>query len=90
MKLKRGLAYFRPLDQKAFSRAPAGWCSWYVFYQDVREDQVVQNTDWLAANLKKFGCQYVQIDDGWQGVGRRAAARIATGTSPRSTNSRTA
>ena len=70
MKLKRGLAYFRPLDQKAFSRAPAGWCSWYVFYQGIREDQVVQNTDWLAANLKKFGCQYVQIDDGWQGVGQ--------------------
>jgi alpha-galactosidase len=70
MKLKRGLACFRPLDKKAFSRAPAGWCSWYVFYQGIREDQVVQNTDWLAANLKKFGCRYVQIDDGWQGVGQ--------------------
>jgi hypothetical protein len=70
MKLQRGLAYFRPLDKKAFSRAPAGWCSWYVFWQGVREDQVVQNTDWLAANLKKFGCEYVQIDDGWQGVGQ--------------------
>jgi hypothetical protein len=72
MKLKRGLACFRPLDKKAFTRAPAGWCSWYIFYQGVREDQVVQNTDWLAANLKKFGCQYVQIDDGWQGVGQGA------------------
>jgi hypothetical protein len=69
MKVQRGLAYFRPLDKTAFPRAPAGWCSWYVFWQGVREDQVVQNTDWLAANLKKFGCEYVQIDDGWQGVG---------------------
>ena len=50
--------------------APAGWCSWYVFWQGIREGQVVQNTDWLAANLKQFGCQYVQIDDGWQGVGQ--------------------
>ena len=89
MKLKRGLAWFRPLDKKAFSRAPAGWCSWYVFWQGVREDQVVQNTDWLAASLKKFGCEYVQIDDGWQGVGQ-GAVRIATGTSLRSTSSRTA
>jgi hypothetical protein len=70
MKLKRGLTCFRPLDPNAFPRAPAGWCSWYVFWQGIREDQVVQNTDWLAANLKKFGCQYVQIDDGWQGVGQ--------------------
>ncbi|MBC7289685.1 MAG: alpha-galactosidase, partial [Armatimonadetes bacterium] len=30
---------------------------------------VVKNTDWLAENLKKFGLTYVQIDDGWQGVG---------------------
>lgn len=70
MKTKRGLTFFRPLDKSIFSRAPAGWCSWYIFWQGVREDQVTQNTDWLAANLKKFGCEFVQIDDGWQGVGQ--------------------
>ena len=70
MKQKRGLKYYRPLDKSISARAPAGWCSWYIFYQDVREDQIVANTRWLAENLKKFGCQYVQIDDGWQGVGR--------------------
>ena len=64
--------------RSVFSRAPAGWCSWYVFWQGIREEQVVQNTDWLAANLKKFGCEYVQIDDGWQGVGpgRRREPRL--------------
>ncbi len=70
MKTKRGLPFFRPLDKSAFARAPAGWCSWYVFWQGIREEQVTQNTDWLAANLKQFGCEYVQIDDGWQGVGQ--------------------
>ena len=70
MKVTRGLPYFRPLEKTAFARAPAGWCSWYVFWQGIREDQVTQNTDWLAAHLKQFGCEYVQIDDGWQGVGR--------------------
>jgi hypothetical protein len=70
MKQTRGLDYYRPLDKSVSARAPAGWCSWYIFYQDVREDQIVANTRWLAENLKKFGCQYVQIDDGWQGVGR--------------------
>ena len=70
MKHERGLKYYRPLDKSISARAPAGWCSWYIFYQDVREDQIVANTRWVAKNLKKFGCQYVQIDDGWQGVGR--------------------
>jgi len=63
MKTKRGLKYFRPLDKSVFSRAPAGWCSWYIFSQNVREDQVVWNTDWLAANLKEFGCQVVRLPD---------------------------
>jgi hypothetical protein len=70
MKTKRGLPFFRPLDKSVSPRAPAGWCSWYVFWQGIREEQVTQNTDWLSANLKQFGCDYVQIDDGWQGVGQ--------------------
>ncbi len=69
MKAERGLKWFRPLDRAAFPRAPAGWCSWYVYWQGITEDETIKNTDWLAANLKKFGCEYVQIDDGWQGVG---------------------
>jgi hypothetical protein len=62
--------WFRPLDKRLFPRAPAGWCSWYIYLWGIREDNIVRNTDWLAANLKKFGCEYVQLDDGWQGVGK--------------------
>jgi hypothetical protein len=70
MKTRRQLPYFRPLDKTVFSRAPAGRCSWYAFWQGIREEDVVRNTDWLAANFRRFGCRYVQIDDGWQGVGQ--------------------
>jgi len=69
MKTERGVKWFRPLDKSAFARAPAGWCSWYVYWQGVTEEEVVKNTDWLAENLRQFGCEFVQIDDGWQGVG---------------------
>jgi len=69
MKTERGLKWFKPLDRNAFGRAPAGWCSWYVYWQNITEDETIKNTDWLAKNLKPFGCEYVQIDDGWQGVG---------------------
>lgn len=69
LKTRRGLKWYRPLDKTLFRRAPAGWCSWYVYYQGVTQDEVLKNTDWLVENLKPFGCEYVQIDDGWQGVG---------------------
>ncbi len=69
MKKERGLKWFTPLDKSVFKTAPAGWCSWYVFYQGVTEKVMVKNTDWLAEHLKKFGCEYVQLDDGWQGRG---------------------
>ena len=69
MKTYRGLKWFRPLDKTVFRRAPAGWCSWYIYWQGVTEEEVVKNTDWLTANLKQFGCEFVQIDDGWQGKG---------------------
>ncbi len=68
-KAGRGLKWHKPLDKSVFRRAPAGWCSWYIYYQNVTEEEVVRNTDWLAANLGKFGCEYVQIDDGWQTKG---------------------
>ncbi len=70
MKTQRGLKWFKPLNVSAFPRAPAGWCSWYIYHQGVTEREMVKNIDWLAKHLKPFGCEYVQLDDGWQGVGR--------------------
>jgi hypothetical protein len=66
----RNLPWFQPMDKSVFPRPPAGWCSWYYYYLDITEDEVLKNTDWLAEHLKPFGCEWVQIDDGWQGRGR--------------------
>ena len=89
MKQKRGLKLLPAAGQVGLQPGPGRLVLLVLFWQNVREDQVVENTDWLAANLKKFGCQYVQIDDGWQGVGR-GTARTAIGMSPTSTSFRTA
>jgi hypothetical protein len=69
MKTKGGVKWFRPLDKTVFKRAPAGWCTWYIYWQSITEDETIKNADWLAKNLRPFGCEYIQIDDGWQGVG---------------------
>ncbi len=61
--------YYSPVDKSKFPLPPSGWCSWYYYYQEITENEIKQNTKWIADNLKDFGASHVQIDDGWQGTG---------------------
>gem|GEM_PF-2809832 len=63
---KQGIEFFAPINKKNFSHAPCGWCSWYFYYQNINEEEWVKNVKWLAKNLKQYGLEWVQIDDGWQ------------------------
>jgi NPCBM/NEW2 domain-containing protein/melibiase-like protein len=67
---KAGINYFSVIDKKNFPLPPSGWCSWYYYYQELNEDEIMKNADWIAANLKDFGAECIQLDDGWQGIGR--------------------
>jgi hypothetical protein len=60
-----GLPFYAPLDTTHFKTAPMVWSSWTSYYQDVTENDMVRNADWLAANLKPYGFQFVQLDDGY-------------------------
>ncbi len=62
-----GIKFYQPLDKSIFPLPPSGFCTWYYYYQDINEDEVLRNAEWMAANLKDYGAQYVQVDDGWQG-----------------------
>ena len=64
-----GIQCFVPIDKTHFPVSPSGWCTWYYYYSRINEDEVKQNARWIADNLKDYGAQYVQIDDGWQGDG---------------------
>ena len=63
------IKYFHPIDKTQFPLPPSGWCSWYFFYQEINEAEIKLNAKWIADNLKDYGVEYVQIDDGWQGTG---------------------
>ncbi len=60
-----GLPFYERFNDSAFPAAPMVWGSWTSYYRDTREQDIVRNTDWLAANLKPYGFTYVQIDDGY-------------------------
>ena len=64
------IAYYRPIDKSSFPVPPSGWCSWYFYFYEISAAEVRQNAQWLADNLKAYGLDYVQIDDGWEGLGR--------------------
>ncbi|HCE44500.1 MAG TPA: hypothetical protein DET40_13215 [Lentisphaeria bacterium] len=70
MSVHRGLPFFRPLNRKEFPCPPSGWCSWYEYNWYINEEEIMKMTDWLEEKLKPYGCEVVQIDDGWQGVGK--------------------
>jgi len=60
-----GVPYYVPFDDSYFRKAPIVWCSWTAYYAEVKEEDIVRNTDWLAANLRPYGFEYIQIDDGY-------------------------
>ena len=44
---------------------PMGWNSWDSYGPTVTEAEVKANADYMAANLKKFGWEYVVVDIRW-------------------------
>ena len=47
------------------SRPPLGWNSWDCYGAAVREDEIRANADYMAANLKNFGWEYIVVDIQW-------------------------
>ncbi len=45
--------------------APRGWNSWDCYGAAVTEDTVRRNADYMAANLKQYGYEYVVVDIQW-------------------------
>ena len=44
---------------------PMGWNSWDCYGPTVTEQEVKANADYMAANLKKFGWEYIIVDIRW-------------------------
>ncbi len=56
----------RRMKARTSAELPLGWCSWYYYFSDVTENDVLTNAKFLAANRDKFPVKYVQLDDGYE------------------------
>jgi hypothetical protein len=59
-------AHGRLAGARASAPFVAGWCSWYHFFHDVTEADVLRNLEALAAARDELPVEFVQIDDGYQ------------------------
>jgi hypothetical protein len=51
--------------QKWALTPPMGWNSWDCYGPSVIESQIKANTDYMAANLKQYGWEYIVVDIRW-------------------------
>ena len=61
----RGLAYFEPWSYRAWPRSVAGWCSWFAFFEDVTEADMLRTADVFGEVMAPFGFEFLQIDAGY-------------------------
>ncbi len=62
----RGLKYFEPWNRKAWTRSEVGWCSWFAFWDRVKQEDIHDAAKTLNEKLLPYGLDTLQIDDGFQ------------------------
>lgn len=45
---------------------PAGWCSWYRYFDKVTQEDMAENSHFFAEHRNELPVQYIQLDDGYQ------------------------
>lgn len=66
-----GMPTYVPYDDTYHKVAPTGWNHWLAFFRQVTEKDIVDHADFIAKNLKSFGMEHCQLDDGYDHVDRR-------------------
>ena len=60
-----GDALGREMGARVPETVTTGWCSWYRFFDTVREENVLDNLRFLAEHRDELPLEHVQLDDGY-------------------------
>lgn len=63
-----GYSYHKPWDFRPNLKPLAGWCSWEAFRRDVTQENIEEVSKFFGENLRDYGLEYIQIDDGFQNM----------------------
>jgi alpha-galactosidase len=61
-----GDALAREMGAVSWPHVPSGWCSWYHYFRNVSQDDILANLESLAQHRDETPLDYIQIDDGFQ------------------------
>lgn len=56
----------KEMNARPQPRITTGWCSWYYFYTNVSEADMLRNLEVLAKERARMPVEVVQLDDGYQ------------------------
>ncbi|MFN0135082.1 MAG: NPCBM/NEW2 domain-containing protein [Phycisphaerae bacterium] len=65
-----GVKHYRMIARGTYPVPPTGWSTWYHAYHEIDAKSLLDSAAWIRQNLRPYGLTFVQLDDGWQGVGR--------------------
>lgn len=54
------------MKARTFPKIPTGWCSYYYYYGQETENDILENARFLSRHRDSMPVEYIQIDDGWQ------------------------
>lgn len=61
-----GYSCYEPWKSGFNRKAVSGWCSWEAYRRNIDIEKITQISDFMEKNLKKYGLEYIQVDDGYQ------------------------
>lgn len=54
------------MNALTWGHVPTGWCSWYYYFSNVTENDMLENIRFLAENKTEYPMEFIQLDDGYQ------------------------
>ena len=66
-----GMPNYVPYDDTYHKSAPTGWNHWLAFFRQVTEKDIVDHADFISKELKPYGMEHCQLDDGYDHPDRR-------------------
>jgi len=66
-----GMPNYVPYDDTYHTTAPTGWNHWLAFFRQVTEKDIVDHADFISKELKPYGMEHCQLDDGYDHPDRR-------------------
>ncbi|MEJ2249269.1 MAG: alpha-galactosidase [Candidatus Lokiarchaeota archaeon] len=52
-------------DYERISEVPIGWCSWYYYFTEVTQNNMIKNLNFFKINEENLPIDYIQLDDGY-------------------------